>query len=313
MITQNHISLSDALELYLSDCATYYAGSRETKNLESGLRLLLRDLIDERLIDLDGPTLAKIRDELARAGELARSTINKRLQYVHRFIGWCVEQGIAEPEQLVSIKSVRKLRRGRYGVRESEPVRAPSMDDVRAALPLMPVSLRSMMRLIIHTGMRPGEARIMRACDLEVMQHKGERLLCYTPPRHKTAHLGKSRRVFIAGSGCELVQSRISTLIGSSLFEPCTQGYLFSPDNDGERCYSHNSVHQGVRRACVRAGVKWTPNQLRHLYATISRADGVQLELIGDLLGHSDVRTTQIYAEPDERAAIEAAIRLARA
>lgn len=306
-------TLSDALELYLSDCQTYYSGSRETKNLESGLRLLLRDLLDERLIDLDGPTLAKIRDELARGSELARSTINKRLQYVHRFVSWCVEQGLSEPEQLVSVKAVRKLRRGRYGVRESVPVRSPELDAVELALPMMPAPLRAMMRLIMLTGMRPGEARIMRACDLELMHHQGERLLCYTPSRHKTAHLGKRRRVFIAGEGMQLVNRRISTLIGSSLFEPNTAGYLFSPENDGERCYSYNSVHQGVRRACERAGVKWTPNQLRHLYATRSRADGVQLELIGDLLGHSDVRTTQIYAEPDESAAIQAALRLARA
>ena len=299
--------------MYLADCKTYYAGSRETNNLESGLRLLLRDLLDERLIDLDGPTLAKIRDELARAGELARSTINKRLQYVHRFISWCVEQGISEPEQLVSVKAVRKLKRGRYGVRESSPVRSPELEAVELTLPLMPPPLRSMMRLIMLTGMRPGEARIMRACDLELVNHNGERLICYTPSSHKTAYLGKRRVVFIAGQGVELVNRRISTLIGSSLFEPNSQGYLFSPENDGERCYGYNSVHQGVRRACERARVKWTPNQLRHLYATRSRADGIQLELIGDLLGHSDVRTTLIYAEPDDRAAMDAAVRLARA
>ncbi len=298
--------------MYLTDCQTYYAGSRETNNLESGLRLFLSDLADERLIDLDGPVVAKIRDELARAGELARSTINKRIQYVHRFVSWCVEQGMSEPEQLVSIKAVRKLKRGRFGVRDTQPVKAPPLADVQIVLPLMPAALRSMMELIMHTGMRPGEARIMRACDLELMRHGDEQLLCYTPSRHKTAHLGKRRRVFIAGKGHEIVQRRICTLIGSSLFEPATEGYLFSPENDGERCYSYNSVHQAVRRACDRAGVKWTPNQLRHLYATRSRADGIQLELIGDLLGHSDVRTTQIYAEPDDRAAIDAAIQLAR-
>jgi site-specific recombinase XerD len=55
-----------------------------------------------------------------------------------------------------------------------------------------------------------------------------------------------------------------------------------------------------VKRACERAGVSpFSPNRLRHSAATAIRK-GFGVEAAQVVLGHSQVLTTQIYAERDQ-------------
>ena len=53
----------------------------------------------------------------------------------------------------------------------------------------------------------------------------------------------------------------------------------------------------------------WAPNQLRHSAATSIRAE-FGIEAARTVLGHSEIATTQIYAERDERLAMQVAAKL---
>jgi integrase len=56
-------------------------------------------------------------------------------------------------------------------------------------------------------------------------------------------------------------------------------------------------IIKGFRNACRRAGLDGvTPHTLRHTCATWQAQQGVDLHQIGGWLGHSDSRTTQLYA-----------------
>jgi site-specific recombinase XerC len=63
---------------------------------------------------------------------------------------------------------------------------------------------------------------------------------------------------------------------------------------------------RAVLRSAWHRENKWRPNQLRHAGATDVRArDGI--EAAQQVLGHANVRTTEIYAEPDLKLAEQAA------
>lgn len=310
------ITIREVMSMYFTDRAIYFDNgngpTRYLQNIKSGLKPVLEEMGSAKLKDLDAPTLAGLRDQWVQEGRIARSTINRRLQFVTKLIKWCIERGYSTPEQLIGISTVERIKRGRYGARDTEPVGPACPDAVRLVMQEVPESIRAMMELIELTGMRPGEARRMKLSELERVKHNGESVFKYTPSRHKTSHLGKRRRIFIAGRARQIIIERISTLAKSTLFEEDSEGYLFSPDGDGAKPYQESSVPQAIRRARKRAGVdRWTPNQLRHTYATETRSKGYQLELIADLLGHADPRTTLIYAEPDDGAALDAAVKLA--
>jgi integrase len=72
--------------------------------------------------------------------------------------------------------------------------------------------------------------------------------------------------------------------------------------------YTRHSYRVAIQRACRRARIPiWSPNRLRHTRATLIR-QRYGLEGAKAVLGHTDTKITEIYAERD----IELASRIMR-
>jgi site-specific recombinase XerD len=70
---------------------------------------------------------------------------------------------------------------------------------------------------------------------------------------------------------------------------------LVFPNTRGNR---DTDILERLQRLCRRAGVKKsTVHALRHSFGAHLRMAGASLADIGDLLGHKDLATTQIYAK----------------
>lgn len=69
-------------------------------------------------------------------------------------------------------------------------------------------------------------------------------------------------------------------------------GYVF-----GDSPMTTRNVQQIIKRAAKRAGIQKhvTPHVLRHSFATHLLEDGTDVRIIQELLGHSNLQTTQIY------------------
>jgi len=73
-----------------------------------------------------------------------------------------------------------------------------------------------------------------------------------------------------------------------------TKKFLF--EKNGERL-SENSLRYIVTKVFKRIGLKVTPHQLRHSYATSLLNGGAPIVDVSELLGHSSMATTQIYTK----------------
>jgi len=77
--------------------------------------------------------------------------------------------------------------------------------------------------------------------------------------------------------------------------------YLFNGQGNAPQ-YSVRSCEEILTTHCLKAGVKhYKFHALRHGFAMALYEDGYSLETIRDLLGHSNVKTTEIYARKNNK------------
>jgi integrase len=313
MIASKELKVAMALELFLQDRESYYDSgdgpTRQFKNVRSGLaRWMLPYVGDRWLYEFTGPVLDYMVHEWIATGQLGRTTVNRYISFVRDFMKFCVRRGYARPEQLTSLLSVDRLRRGRYGAQDAPPRRPVDDDRYHAAMRHLSGIVRPMVKMLYHTGMRPGEVRSMSIRDLSECTRDGRRVILYIPTRHKTAHLGKRRVIPIVGEGLEVLECWLER----PSLDPRSDGYVFSLDGYGWDMLPIDRINKEVRAACLAAEIDpWTPMQLRHRFGTNALAKLGNLKSVSPMMGHTNERTTLIYAQPSDEAAIETAFQLA--
>ncbi|NWF97255.1 MAG: tyrosine-type recombinase/integrase [Candidatus Thorarchaeota archaeon] len=72
-------------------------------------------------------------------------------------------------------------------------------------------------------------------------------------------------------------------------------GLVFVSQRDGK--YNKRTIQQIIKSASKKVGIKKnvTPHTLRHSFATHLLKSGADIRYIQQLLGHKDLKTTQIY------------------
>jgi integrase/recombinase XerC len=83
-------------------------------------------------------------------------------------------------------------------------------------------------------------------------------------------------------------------LIEKYRLENCSKLYLFE---EKEKPLSQNRLRYRLFKIFERVGVKATPHQLRHSFATDLINKGARIVDVSELLGHKELSTTQVYTK----------------
>jgi integrase/recombinase XerD len=255
----------------------------------------LRDLIDdlsERGVDAPDQVRPQHLIDHVRALHAERSlqstSIARHLATLRVFFRFLLANGIIEEDPARLLETPTRWRRlpGVLSPRDMKKLlETPSPEAGRLWL-----RDKALLELIYAAGLRASEA-----ADLVVRD--------YNPALGVVLVTGKGRkqRIVPIGRPAQNVVERYLTELRPRLTR-------FGDERDGGRLLLSNTgrplervaIWQIVRRVAQRAGLGDVhPHMLRHSFATHMLAGGADLRVVQELLGHSDIATTQIYTHVD--------------
>lgn len=139
---------------------------------------------------------------------------------------------------------------------------------------------RSMIALAYGAGLRVSEVVNIRVADVDF----AEKIL------HVKQSKGKKDRISVLPE--KILADLQKLTIGKS-----PQDFLFESERGGR--LTAMTPQKVFRRCCEKAGIKKAASfhSLRHSFATHLLENGVDVRYVQELLGHSNIRTTQIYTK----------------
>lgn len=159
-----------------------------------------------------------------------------------------------------------------------------------------------MIGLALDTGMRRGELIALDWQDVDL-----ERRLVTVRRSFVAGVIGptksnRERRVPLSASALARLTRRL----------PRRSGLVFSRADGAP--VAHKSMEGGLRRATARAGIRYVSwHVLRHTFASQLASEGVPIPTVKELLGHSSITTTMLYAHLAPTALRDAVDQLERA
>lgn len=260
--------------------------------------------------------LKAVREVMMTTG-ITRPEVNRRVSKIRHVFKWAVAEELVPVATWQSLLALRGLQAGRCDCPEPEAVGPVPAEHVNAVLPHLRGDVRPMVELQRLTGMRPGEVCPLRLAEVK---RDGE-VWEYRPARHKTAHKGKERVVFLGPRAQAALASYLDGDEAAFVFSPrkavaelhreradhratkyyaSRQGWRArkaDPKREPGDRYTSGSYARAIARACRKAGVpEWAPNRLRHAVGTGVR-ERFGLEAAQVVLGHTKADVTQVYAE----------------
>lgn len=226
-------------------------------------------------VDLAAITAADVRRwRRSLAESLAPSTVNTYITAVTRFLNWCVEQGYLESSPAGRVRRMRVV----------QVPRAIGLDDAQRLVDYLAGQKRrrdlAIVLFLLSTGARVGGlvGLTLDRLNLEnghaVVVEKG----------------GRSRMVFLSPPVAALLDDYIR-LDRPDAADP----HVFLSSR--RRGLTRQAVWAMLKTAGDKLGIeRINPHSFRHAFAIGQLTNGNNLLTVSRLMGHADVRTTQIYA-----------------
>lgn len=285
--------LENALDEYMSYLRIEQGSSPRTaeayrRDLEEYLAFL-----DKRGVDAPGDVkrddVVDFEHHLAEAG-LATTTVRRRISAVRGYHRFLVREGLTSenPAEAVDIPKAADRLPDVLSIEEVGRMLDTYIDERPSGL-----RDRALLEVLYGCGLRVSEAAGLDTGDV-FMEEGFVRVL---------GKGSKERIAPIAGKAAEclsayLAEARPPLSRKATKVKPADVSAVFLNARGGR--LTRQSIHAIVAKAGTAIGREGLhPHTLRHSFATHMLEGGADLRVIQEMLGHSDISTTQIYTHID--------------
>ena len=235
--------------------------------------------------DIHAVTPLLLRSYLAalEASGLSRPSRARKTASLRSFFAYLTRRSVLAVSPAAGLRSVKQERHLPKFLRTDEVDALLSAPDADKPLGLRD---RALLETLYATGMRAGELVRVAVTDVD-----------YDEGTIRVIGKGDKERVTLLGRQALYALQRYIRKGRPELLLQSAQddGALFV--NRYGACISDRGVRKLFNKYCAVASthLKITPHVLRHTFATHLLANGADLRLIQELLGHASVATTQMY------------------
>lgn len=230
--------------------------------------------------DIDEDCLKDYIDSLSQNG-LSASTISRNIASIKTFYHYLTRMGIVPEDLSVSLKAP-KVEKKAPEILSDEQINAllsaPSGDSPKE------IRDKAMLELLYATGIRVSELINLKINDLNMQMSV---ILCRSSRNDRIVPFGREARKALSRY---LMETRDQLL---------TEGdsEILFVNMSGDPM-SRQGFWKLIKAYAKKAGVKGdiTPHTLRHSFAAHLVKNGADLHSVQEMLGHSDISTTQMYA-----------------
>ena len=227
--------------------------------------------------------------ELHKEGKTA-ATISRAIATLHGYFRYLLAMGIVDkdPTENVTPPKIERKMPKTLSVEEIELLlRQPNCSEVKG------VRDKAMLEVLYATGIRASELVGLRLDDVDLRLNI---IRCMDKFKERIIPLGskavKAVEIYLRNARNDLLKGNETEF----MFVNCN-GMAMSRQGFWKIIKSY------AKKANISADI--TPHMLRHSFAVHLVQNGADLQIVQEMLGHSDIATTQVYAQVNRKKLME--------
>jgi len=240
-------------------------------------------LEQKHIYEVNGITVEELNAYILylKENQFAAATISRNIASLKAFFSFLTREGMVQEDISVSLKSP-KIEKKMPGIMAMEDVvrllEQPKADNPKG------IRDKAMLELLYATGIRVTEIINLKVTDVNLQMGF---IVCRDGNKERIIPFGKEAKhallCYFDGARDALVENKES----DTLFVNCSGQSM-----------SRQGFWKLIKFYAKKAGIEddITPHTLRHSFAAHLVENGADLRSVQEMLGHSDISTTQIYA-----------------
>lgn len=221
------------------------------------------------------------------------SSVSRMISALRKFYQWLIKEEIVEIDPMQEIDSPKQERHLPVVLSVSEVERLLEQPNTTTSLGLRD---RALLELLYATGMRVSEIISLSMSnlhlDLELIKVLGKG--------------NKERLIPVGNVALFWLQKYLSEVRERQLLDAGIATDIVFLNARGRKL-TRQGVWKKLKTYVTSAGITKdvTPHTMRHTFATHLLENGADLRVVQELLGHSDISTTQIYTHVSQKRLLE--------
>lgn len=277
------------METYIQQFVAYLGNEKSASyntqiSYERDLKKMREYLLQQGIIELKDVTETSLNSYvlfLEREGKAA-ATVSRYIASFKGFFEYCLKKGVISEDPADRLKPPKVEKKIPQILTIAETQRLMEGPDLQSEKGIRD---RAMLELLYATGIRVTELITLKIKDVNLQMGF---LICKDANKERVIPFGNAAK-------CALIRYLEGTRAGMITDE--TSEYLFT--NCSGKPMSRQGFWKLIKLYARKAGIvaDITPHTLRHSFAAHLVENGADLRSVQEMLGHSDISTTQIYAQ----------------